>query len=117
MSAPTPGQLARCQKVIWPGARFVLGEIDGGGFGIWSMAGGEPVATYPQNDGGWHTATQQWIAWERPPAMPQPRRVAGPVSAAVVVLVLVVIYIAYHSYKYQNCIVTPGLFSWPNRCI
>ncbi|SHG18059.1 hypothetical protein SAMN05443575_1598 [Jatrophihabitans endophyticus] len=33
------------------------------------------------------------------------------------VLLFAVVYYVLHAHKYQNCLITPGLFEWPSTCV
>lgn len=100
--------------MLQPGTRCVLGELETGGYGIWSpFAGGRPVVTFPPDLAGWQQAIWQFQQWEQPPAPPR----SPWLHSASVAVVMVILYLAYHAYRYHACLVSPGIFSWPSSCI
>ena len=77
-------------------------------------------STYPEYLQMW-----QGCVWHRPPT-PQvvvqqplsPNVKSGLTAGAwlTAITMLVILYVAYHSYKYQGCLFTPGIFQWPTTC-
>lgn len=104
-----------CVQVLQPGSRCVLGHLAGGGFGIWLVAGGPPIARYSNDGRGWFEACTMFQSWEQPQ---QPARAnhAMAIGWAVAIALVVIVYVAFHAYKYHQCTFTPGLFAWPSGC-
>lgn len=106
--------LAWCTKIVQLGQRWTLGELAGGGFGIWSAAGGSPLVTYPNDGEGWETASGRFRQLE---AGGTGSGSTGTRAAVLAIAVIVIGYWIMHSYVYRGCVVGPGFFQWPNACI
>jgi hypothetical protein len=107
--------LLGCRRLARIGAQLHLGETDRGDHGLWAAVGGGPVATYPPTPQGGYEAQLHFDSWESPAAAQRDR--SGWIALVVVFVVVAVVYIAYHASRYQHCVVSPGLFAWPDRCL
>lgn len=117
-----PYEMTRALQI---GRRWTLGELRRGGYGIWDLMGGpHPVYTYPQTPDAWYAAiawfreaeTQNHALQQRPAYAPEGGHVVLYTFIGLLLLV-VIIYYALHSHKYQACLVEPSLFSWPSTCL
>jgi hypothetical protein len=78
----------------------------------------QPPGWYHASDGPyerWWNGTE-WTEYTRP--LQTGRGTFAVTGTTIVMLIIIAVcYVGYHNYKYQNCIVQPGLFSWPTQCL
>lgn len=98
------------------GSQWALGYTPSE-YGIWDRQSGAPAHSYERTDAGWKQAWDQYSRMERALALSRVGHRVGRALALIVIAVVIAGYIILHNLRYADCLMQPGLFSWPSVCI
>jgi hypothetical protein len=59
----------------------------------------------------------QWTERTRPLQTSNHVGLQGVGALMAVFVIFAIVYAGFHSYEYKNCVIQPGLFSWPSECL
>ncbi|MET3805075.1 hypothetical protein ABIB25_002075 [Nakamurella sp. UYEF19] len=108
--------LSGCAAVLRVGKVYVIGRYVDGGFAVWDQTIATPVSRYASSD--WPKANEDLDRAETDGGPPGPswwRHWLGRIATSLALLVLVVVYLYVHLRTFDDCLITPGPFSWPSR--